>query len=372
MEINNIPLVDLKAQYLSIKDEIDSTISKCINDANFIKGKVVTEFENKFAGYIGAEHCIGCGNGTDALELILRALEIGRGDEVIVPALSWIATAEAVNNIGAEPVFVDIKPDDYTIDSTKILKAISSKTKAIIPVHLYGCPCDMDLITSIAEKYNLFIVEDCAQAHGAEFKGKKIGSFGIAAAFSFFPSKNLGAFGDSGAVVTNNQKVADYVRMISNHGQLKERHHHQVIGRNSRLDTIQAAVLNVKIKYLDSWNQKRIEAADYYRQILSKIDHICFSDASSDKKHVYHIFSIRTDNRDDLMRKLNEAGVSTGVHYPKPLPFLEAYKYKEHVKNDFPVASEITSELLSLPVFPEIENIQIEKICSEIVKILVR
>jgi dTDP-4-amino-4,6-dideoxygalactose transaminase len=368
MDLNQIPLVDLKAQYLSIKDEIDRTVFKCLNDASFIKGKAVTEFENNFAEYIGTEHCIGCGNGTDALELILRALEIGPGDEVIVPALSWIATSESVNNVGAEPVFVDIKEDDYTINPAKIVDAINSRTKAVIPVHLYGCPCDMDHIMKISEKHNLFVVEDCAQAHGAEFKGKKIGSFGIASAFSFFPSKNLGAFGDSGAVVTNNQKIANAVRMIANHGQLKERHHHEMIGRNSRLDTIQAAVLNVKIKYLDSWNQKRIEASDYYRSLLEKKCTIRLSEISPDKKHVYHIFSIRTENRDELMKKLSDSGISSGVHYPKPLPFLEAYKYKKHKKNDFPVASEITKKILSLPIYPEIENIQIDKICSEILK----
>lgn len=366
MKINNIPLVDLKAQYLSIKEEIDQAILKCLNDTNFIKGKAVSDFEHNFAEYIGVKHCIGCGNGTDALELILRALKIGSGDEVIVPALSWIATAEAVNNVGAEPVFVDIKPDDYTIDANEIVKAINSKTKAIIPVHLYGCPCDMDHIMEIAEKNRLFVIEDCAQAHGAEFMGKKIGSFGIASAFSFFPSKNLGAFGDSGAVITNDTTIADSVRMLTNHGQLKERHNHQIIGRNSRMDTIQATVLNIKIKYLDSWNQKRIDASKYYTDLLMEKCSVKLSEISAVKKHVYHIFSIRSENRDELMKKLTDSGISTGIHYPKPLPFLEAYKYKKHDQDDFPVASEITQEILSLPIYPEIEVSQIKKICSEI------
>lgn len=364
--MNNIPLVDLKAQYLSIKDEIDKAILKCLNDTNFIKGKAVSDFEQNFAEYIGVKHCIGCGNGTDALELILRSLKIGPGDEVIVPALSWIATAEAVNNVGAEPVFVDVKSDDYTINTDELARAINSKTKAVIPVHIYGCPCDMDLIMEIAEKNRLFVIEDCAQAHGAEFKGKKIGSFGIASAFSFFPSKNLGAFGDSGAIVTSDSNIADSVRMLTNHGQLKERHNHQIIGRNSRMDTIQATVLNVKIKYLDSWNQKRIDASKYYTGLLKEKYSVKLSEISSDKKHVYHIFSIRSEKRDDLMKKLTGSGISTGIHYPKPLPFLEAYKYKKHGQNDFPVASKITQEVLSLPIYPEIEVSQIKKICLEI------
>lgn len=368
MDSKNIPLVDLKAQYLSIKEEIDDAITKCLNEGSFIKGKIVNDFEQNFAHYIGVDHCIGCGNGTDAIELILNALNIGRGDEVIVPALSWIATAEAVNNVGAEPVFVDVKLSDYTIDTSKIEKLINNKTKAIIPVHLYGCPCDMDDIMSIARKHKLFVIEDCAQAHGAEFNGKKIGSFGDASAFSFFPSKNLGAFGDSGAVITNDQKIADSVRMIANHGQLQQRHNHQVIGRNSRLDTIQASILNVKLKYLDAWNLKRIEASDHYKCNLKKLTSIHLSEYSSNKKHVFHIFSIQTSDRENIISKLTTANVATGIHYPTPLPLLEAYKYKGHCEKDFPVALKITREVLTLPLYPEISKAQIDKICSEIIQ----
>ena len=260
-----IQRVDLKALYLELKEEIDKAVSDCIAESNFIKGKIVSQFENAFSKYLGLNYCVGCGNGTDALELILKSLNIGIGDEVIVPALTWIATAEAVNNVGAEPIFVDINQDNYTIDVSKIEEKITSKTKAIIPVHLYGCPADMNEIIRIAKEYELFIVEDCAQAHGAEYSGKKVGTFGIAAAFSFFPSKNLGAFGDGGAVVTNNEELANKVRMISNHGQLQTRHLHAVIGRNSRLDSIQASVLNVKLPYLDKWNTNRIKVSQLYK-----------------------------------------------------------------------------------------------------------
>ena len=240
-----IPFVDLKIQYLNIKDEIDSAVKKCIESANFIKGEGVTAFESSFAGYLGIDWCIGCGNGTDALEIILESLNIGPGDEVIVPALTWISTAEAVTNVGAEPVFVDINPGSYTLDYTKIEEKLTRRTKAIIPVHLYGNPADMNEIGLIAVKHGLFVIEDCAQAHGAEISGKKVGTFGIASAFSFFPSKNLGAFGDAGAIVTNNKEIAEQCRKISNHGQLFEKHKHYITGRNSRLDTLQASILSV-------------------------------------------------------------------------------------------------------------------------------
>ena len=339
MDINEkIPLVDLKAQYFSIKSEIDSAIEKCLSETDFIRGKTVFDFENAFSRYIGADFCISCGNGTDALELILRSLGIGPGDEVLVPALTWIATAEAVNNVGAEPVFIDVKSDDCTIDARKIERSLSNKTRAIIPVHLYGCPCDMDLISDIAENHNLFIVEDCAQAHGAEYKGKKVGTFGAASAFSFFPSKNLGAYGDGGAVVTDNQELSDKVRMMANHGQLRTRHQHILIGRNSRLDTIQAAVLNIKLRYLDSWNLNRIKIADHYKHKLRNMTTLSLPEHDKDKKHVFHLFVIRSSEREGLIARLTEKGISSSVHYPKPLPLLEAYSYKGHSYNDFPQA----------------------------------
>jgi dTDP-4-amino-4,6-dideoxygalactose transaminase len=359
-----IPLVDLKAQYLSIKTEIDTAVSRCVDESNFIRGKAVGSFENAFSEYLGAKYCVGCGNGTDALEIILKSLNICSGDEVIVPALTWIATAEAVNNVGAEPVFVDINPVNFTIDTTKIKDKITKKTKAIIPVHLYGSPADMSEILAIADEYGLFVIEDCAQAHGAEYNGQKVGTFGIASAFSFFPSKNLGAFGDAGAIVTNSKEVADNARMITNHGQLLHRHSHSIIGRNSRLDTIQASILNVKLPHLDKWNDKRIEAANFYLSALMESAGMILPYKEKNKKHVFHLFVIRTEIREKLMETLNKNNIGCGIHYPKALPFLDAYSYKKHKLTDFPVSSKITSEILSIPIYPEITQYQISRICS--------
>lgn len=359
-----IPLVDLSTQYLNIKDEIDSAISSCISDASFIKGKIVTDFENDFANYIGSEFCIGCGNGTDALEIIMSSLGIGVDDEVLVPALSWIATAEAVNNVGAEPVFIDINPDNYTIDVSKIEAKIGPKTRAIIPVHLYGCPCDISGIETIAKKYGLYIIEDCAQAHGAEFAGKKIGSFGIASAFSFFPSKNLGAFGDAGAIVTSNKEVAETARRITNHGQLIIKHSHSLIGRNSRLDSIQASVLKVKLKHLNTWNDKRIKIAAIYNSRLDGIKDLILPESEILKKHVFHLYVIRSERRDELITELNKKNISWGIHYPQSIPFLEAYKYKNHRSSDFPISEMVTKEILSLPVYPELDDKKLEFICD--------
>ena len=359
-----IPLVDLRAQYLEIKEEIDLAISDCIAEGTYVRGKIVTEFENAFSKFLGIDLCVSCGNGTDALELILKSLNIGPGDEVIVPALTWIATAEAVNNVGAEPVFVDIKTDTCTLDASEIEEKITKKTKAIIPVHLYGCPADMNEIITIGRKFNLYIVEDCAQAHGAEYFGKKVGTFGIASAFSFFPSKNLGAFGDGGAVVTDNQELADTVRKISNHGQLKTRHAHSIIGRNSRLDSIQASILKVKLNHLNRWNDNRINAAKYYKSKLKDIDALILPSVQNNRKHVYHLFVIRSKQRNKLIEALSTSGIASGIHYPTPLPFLEAYNYKRHKPGDFPIATGISEEVLSLPIYPEITASQIDTICE--------
>jgi dTDP-4-amino-4,6-dideoxygalactose transaminase len=363
-----IPLMDLKAQYLGIKEEIDKAINDCLEEAAFIKGKRVIEFENAFSSYIGSDHCVSCGNGTDALEIILKSLNVGIGDEVIVPALTWIATAEAVNNVGAEPVFVDIDQNNYTIDFTKIEEKITKKTKAIIPVHLYGCPAEMNEIGEIANKFGLFIIEDCAQAHGAEYFGNKVGTFGIASAFSFFPSKNLGSFGDGGAIVTNNNNLADKARMISNHGQLNTRHLHSVIGRNSRLDTIQASILYAKLPYLNTWNRNRIDASKYYMSRLGVNDSIILPVVGKNKTHVFHLFVIRSKRREKIIESLNEKNISSGIHYPKPLPFTDAYHYKGHKLSDFPVAVQTSEEILSLPLYPEITHLQIDAVCNQVLK----
>jgi dTDP-4-amino-4,6-dideoxygalactose transaminase len=364
INLEKIPLADLKAQYLSLKEEIDSAIVQCVDDTSFIRGKAVTDFENAFSGYLGTKYCIGCGNGTDALEIILKSLNIGPGDEVLVPALTWIATAEAVNNVGAEPVFVDINPDNFTIDVGKIKEKIAKKTKAIIAVHLYGSPADIAEILSIAKEFGLFVVEDCAQAHGAEYNGQKIGTFGIAAAFSFFPSKNLGAFGDAGAIVTNENEISEKARMITNHGQLIHRHTHSIIGRNSRLDTIQASILNVKLPYLDKWNDKRRGVANVYLSNLKESAGMILPKMEKNKKHVFHLFVIRTQIREKLMATLDKNNIGCGIHYPKALPFLDAYLYKKHKTSDFPVSTRITNEILSIPVYPEITQEQVCRICG--------
>jgi dTDP-4-amino-4,6-dideoxygalactose transaminase len=364
-----IPLVDLHAQFKSIEPEINNAIKGCIENGVFVKGKYVEDFEKAFANYLGIEYCLGCGNGTDALEIILAALNIGPGDEVIVPALSWIATAEAVNNAGAEPIFVDIREDTYTIDFRKIEKNITSRTKAIIPVHLYGCPADMNEICEIARKYKLFVIEDCAQAHGAEYFGKKVGTFGIASAFSFFPSKNLGAYGDSGSIVTNNKELFEKARKISNHGQLNIRHEHSVIGRNSRLDAIQASILSVKLPHLDAWNLKRIKVAENYNLKLSCLKDLKLPEMFHDRKHVFHVFVIRCRRRNDLVKLLDKGKIAWSIHYPYPIPFLDAYKYKKHIYTDFPISKKITSEVISLPMFPELTESQIEIITNQIITI---
>jgi dTDP-4-amino-4,6-dideoxygalactose transaminase len=356
-----IPFVDLNAQYQSIKSEIDKAIAECVDKSDFIKGDAVYDFELGFADYLGSDYCVSCGNGTDALEMILLALGVGPGDEVIVPALSWISTSECVNNVGADPVFVDINTDNFTIDTSKIEGKINTKTKGIIPVHLYGSPADIVEINRIAKKHNLFVVEDCAQAHGAEYAGKKVGTFGIASAFSFFPSKNLGAFGDAGAVITNDMSLAEKVRMISNHGQLNVKHSHKIIGRNSRLDTIQAAILNIKLKHLDNWNKLRIKCAMNYISGLKNVVGIIPPVVEKGKKHVFHLFVVKCKNRKNILAS-NQ--ISSGIHYPKALPFLEAYKYKKHKREDFPSAFKLTEEILSLPIYPELSEDQIEMICN--------
>jgi dTDP-4-amino-4,6-dideoxygalactose transaminase len=363
-----IPFVDLLAQYQSIKNEIDQAINECIADTNFIKGKAVSSFENDFAEYLGVNYCIGCGNGTDALEIILKSLNIGQGDEVIVPALTWISTAEAVTNAGAEPVFADVFNDTYTIDFNKIEEKITKKTKAIIPVHLYGCPADMKEIESIAAKHGLHVVEDCAQAHGAEYNGKKVGTFGIASAFSFFPSKNLGAFGDGGAIVTNNKEISDLVRKISNHGQLYEKHKHFMIGRNSRLDSIQASILSVKLKHLDMWNSQRQGVAAFYMQQLAGMSEFILPFHQQNKKHVYHLFVIRCKNRDKLVELLDEKMISWGIHYPNALPFTDAYAYLKHKPEDFVNSSSIISDIISIPIYPELTEEQLIIICDQLKK----
>lgn len=361
-----IPFVDLKAQYQSIKPEIDEAINKVISETAFIGGKYVKEFEELFKQYLNINHVIACANGTDSLEILMQAYGIGAGDEVIVPAVSWISTSESVSSTGAMPVFVDIDPDNYTIDTRLIEKKITSKTKAIIPVHLYGNPADMQEIMVIAKKYNLIVIEDCAQAHGAEINGMVIGTFGDAASFSFYPGKNLGAYGDAGGMATNDPAIATKVRMIANHGQL-EKHKHLMEGRNSRMDGIHGAVLSVKIKHLKTWTQKRIEIANYYDHLLSNTG-VKRPKVKNQYKHVFHLYVILSEKRDELKKYLETQGIETAIHYPVALPFLDAYKQRRFAKNDFPVAAGFTSKILSLPMYPELTNEMVVKVVEAIIK----
>lgn len=355
----NIPLVDLKAQYLTIQNEIDTAIQNVIDDTAFIKGKYVQQFEQDFAEAYGVQHCISCANGTDAIYISLKALGIGPGDEVITTALSWISTSETITQAGARVVFVDIEPDYYTIDPQKIEKKITSKTKAIIPVHLYGHPADMDAIMDIAKKHNLYVIEDCAQAHFAEWKDKNVGTFGVAGTFSFFPGKNLGAYGDAGAIISYDDEFAIKARMFANHGALKK-HHHDFEGINSRLDGLQAAILSVKLKYIQEWNQKRLKHAKTYNSLLAGFENIITPKINPSVKHVFHLYVIRVKDRDNLQSFLKRNGIATGIHYPIPLPFLKAYKYLKYTHNDFPVAYKFRNQILSLPLFPEMtEKMQI-------------
>lgn len=361
----SIPLVDLKAQYQSIKPEIDNAIQRILDNTAFIGGQAVKDFESNFAKFCMASYCVGVASGTDALFLALKALNIEQGDEVIVPATSFIATSEAVTAAGAKVVFVDVNEDRYNIDVAKIEQKITKRTRAIIPVHLYGQSADMDSINEIARCHNIKIIEDSAQAHGAEYKGRRTGTLGDVACFSFYPGKNLGAYGDAGAVVTNDKEIADKIRMMANHGRLKK-YDHLFEGMNSRLDGLQAAILDVKLKHLDDWTASRREIAANYNDLLSDLEGVVLPKEEPYAKHVYHLYVIRTANRDAVREFLKEKGVSTGIHYPTPLPHLKAYAYLGHKMGDFSVSESLAQEALSLPMYPELTEEQVEYIATAI------
>ena len=363
-----VQFADIKRQYQSIKNEVDKVIAEVIENTAFIGGsgnKYVNEFEGIFAKFMGYDSFVACANGTDSIEILLKAAGIGIGDEVIVPALSWISTSEAVSSIGAKPVFVDIEENTFTIDTSKIEAKITKNTKAIIPVHLYGCPVEMDPLMELAKKYQLFVLEDCAQAHGAMYKNQLVGTIGHAASFSFYPGKNLGAYGDAGGMWAKDQNRLSTARMISNHGQLKK-HQHVLEGRNSRMDGIQAAVLSVKVKYLNDWNNKRRENALLYNQLLKETA-VILPVEPPDTKHVYHLYVIRSKNREALIKFLAGKNIHTAIHYPCPLPFLEPYnKSGQYTAKDFPVAFKIKDEIVSIPMFPELTKNEIEYVVEQI------
>ena len=361
----NIPFVDLRAQYQSLKAEIDAAIHSVIEKTAFVGGFHVKEFETAFAQKYGVKHCVSCANGTDAIYITLKALGIGPGDEVITVANSWISTSETISQAGAKPVFVDIDPDYYHINPHKIEDKISPRTKAIIPVHLYGQPASLGEIKAVCENHGLFLIEDCAQSHFAIYNGQKVGTFGIAGTFSFYPGKNLGAYGDAGALITNDDEVAAKARMFANHGSSRK-HQHEMEGINSRLDGIQAAILNVKLRYVDEWNLARHENALKYNDWLTGVAQIKTPKIRLNSFHIFHLYVIRTPYRDRLADYLKSKQIDTGIHYPTALPFLAAYKYLGHKPSDFPVAYQYQNEILSLPMFPELNDEQINYVVGSI------
>ncbi|MDH5174755.1 MAG: DegT/DnrJ/EryC1/StrS family aminotransferase [Elusimicrobiota bacterium] len=362
----NIPLVDLKRQYLSIKKEIDRAIQEVIDKSGFIMGENVQGFESEFARFCGVKYGVGTSSGTTALHLALVACGIKQGDEVITVPYTFIATTEAISQTGAKVVFVDIEERSYNMDAEKILQAITEKTRAIIPVHLFGQPADMDRIREIAKKHNLIVIEDACQAHGAEYKGKKVGSLGDIACFSFYPGKNLGAYGDAGMAVTANKELAEKMKLLRNHGYQKK-YYHKIEGYNYRLDAIQAAILRVKLRHLDEWTEKRRRNAKLYNELF-KGSKVKSPREMEYAKHVYHLYVIGTDKREKLYLKLKENGISTAIHYPLPLHLQQAYKYLGYKKGDFPVSEASSERLLSLPMFPELTGDEIKKIVDVIRK----
>ena len=360
-----IPFVDLKAQYKSIKSDIDQSIENVINDTSFIGGDYVKKFEQEYAKNYGVKYCISCANGTDAIYITLKALGIGSGDEVITVANSWISTSETITQAGAKPVFVDINKNYYNINVDKIEEKITKNTKAIIPVHLFGQPVEIDKILKICEEKNIHLIEDCAQSHFAEWKGKKVGKFGIAGTFSFFPGKNLGAYGDAGCIISNDKDFALNASMFANHGSIIK-HKHEIEGINSRLDGIQAAVLSVKLKHILNWNKMRRKNALHYNKLFKTSPDVITPNIHPDVKHVFHLYVIRVNNRDELQKYLYDHGIATGIHYPTPLPLLNAYRRLEHCKEDFPLAYLYKDQILSLPMYPELSFDKIEYIVDKI------
>ena len=345
-----IPFVDLHAQYLTIKQEIDRAIAQVIAQSAYIRGPHVDAFEEAWARTLGVKRCVSCANGTDAIYIALRGLGLKRGDEVITSAHSWISTSETITQAGGRVVFCDTDEETFTIDPCDIERKITPATVGIVPVHLYGQAADMGAIMAIARKHNLWVIEDCAQAHLASYKGQLVGTFGNVATFSFYPGKNLGAYGDAGCVVTNDDRLADWMTTFARHGGKGD---HVMEGINSRMDGLQAGILNAKLPHLPAWTAARRRVAACYNELLEDVGDVITPTVKSDRDHVYHLYVIRTENRDALREHLSEAGISTVVNYPKALPFYPAYAYLGHVPKNFPAAYFNQSRILSLPIYPE-------------------
>lgn len=390
----NIPLIDLKAQYESLADKLNEATLGILSSANYIMGKTVLDFEKEFANYIGVKHAISVGNGTDALVLSLKSIGIGEGDEVITTPFTFFATAEAISAVGGTPVFVDVDKETFNIDTTKIEEKITSKTKAIMPVHIFGQSADMDEINEIAKKHNLMVIEDACQAIGGKYKGRKIGTLGDVACFSFFPTKNLGCAGDGGMIVTDNDEIATIARALRTHGsgengqkaynllnnieeevQKSEgandtvynplKYYNYLIGYNTRLDAIQAAILDVKIKEIDKWNAKRREIVKSYNEALQNND-LVTPVAKDYNEHVYHMYILQSENREEVIEKLKEAGIATGVYYPVPLHLQRVYKNLGYKEGDMPVAEYLSHRTFAIPVYPELNEEQVKYIISKI------
>lgn len=365
----NVPFIDLSAQYQEIKKEIKKPLEDLFVQSSFILGQEVKLLETEFAHYCRTKYAVGLNSGTDALFLSLLSLGIKEGDEVIVPAFTFIATALAVSFTGARPVFVDIDEKTYNIDPARIKKAITKKTKAIIPVHLYGQSADMQSILEIAKEYNLKVIEDAAQAHGALYHGKKCGSIADIGCFSFYPTKNLGAFGDAGMVVTNDKKIYEKILMLRDCGR-KGRYEHVIKGYNSRLDTIQAIILRAKLKRLDKWNKKRQMNARYYSELLKDEKKIILPKASKYLSHIYHVYAVRLKNRDKVYDELRKRGIGVLIHYSKPLHLQKAYKELNYKKGDFPMAEKVSCEVISLPMSPHITKQQIMFVVKQLKQVV--
>jgi dTDP-4-amino-4,6-dideoxygalactose transaminase len=360
----NIPLVDLFQNHVKIRGEVHTTLDRILKSSNFILGREVEEFEKAFSRYVGTDHAIGVSNGTDALRLILQGLGIGEGCEVIVPTLTFAATAFAVVQAGAVPRFCDVDPDTATLDPAKLQHAWTRRVRAIIPVHLYGHPADMDPIVRFARKRGLKVVEDSAQAHGAKYKGNRVGGLGDASGFSFYPSKNLGALGDGGAVTTNDGPLTQAIRSLRNVGQ-RQKYHHEVVGYNNRLDAFQAGVLRIKLRTLESANDRRVRNARRYTQSLEGSG-VRVPQTATWANPVYHLFIIRHPNRDQIARRLTRQGIACGVYYPVPLHLQECFRHLGYRRGDFPIAESISSEVLALPMYPELTSREIQRVSHEV------
>lgn len=360
-----VPFLDLKAQLVQTRQQIEERFARIIDNSAFVNGREVNEFEERFAELHDVKYCVGLGSGTDGNHLALICCGIGEGDEVIVPVNTFIATAEAISYPGATPVFVDVDGDTFNIDVNKVEEEITEKTKAINPVHLFGQPADVDPIKELAKKYGLFVIEDAAQAHCAVYKGAKVGGIGDIASWSFYPGKNLGAWGEAGAITTDDEEIYLKAKKLRDHGSV-QKYHHELIGYNYRMSEFQAAVLNVKMQFIEEWTQKRRANAAEYGAYLAGTEDVVTPAELDSAKHVYHLYVIKAKSRDHLQGFLNNHGIGTGLHYPVPLHLTQAYSLLGYKKGEFPVAEKLAGEIISIPMYPELNQEQIEYVCAKI------